>query len=120
MKNKLILLTLLLTSNLFGESEPIQRTILSYKNIPQHLYENPVELQFSLLFSAWSAKYTVYNCDEIQCAHLTFFSVYNDDCCFTLQLNKTTHDCTVEFTVNDKSFDYNNFKSIMDCFLLYA
>jgi len=115
---KIILMLLFAVSNISSSSCPIQRILHVYKDVPECVYNNTAVLQSSIVYASWGAKYTVYNFDENQFAHIILFSAYNDDCTFSLQFDKNTHECLVEFIVNDDSFNYDCFRKIIDSFLL--
>lgn len=114
---KLILLLALSAGSLFGAPHIHEKD--SYKNVPERMYAEVAKLQSTLIHASWCSKYVVYNFDSLHFNNVILFFSYNDDCTFTLQFNKTTHDCEVEFIAHDDSFNYDNFKAIMDAFLLY-
>ncbi len=106
------------TTSLFGEGASATRALLTYKDIHECFYDNMAELQSSLVHAAWGAKYVPYTFDEINIANIVLFSAYNEDCCFCIHYNKDTHECLVEFAANDDTFDYENFKNVIDYCLL--
>ncbi|HEY5268698.1 MAG TPA: hypothetical protein VII94_06300 [Candidatus Saccharimonadales bacterium] len=111
-------MTLFAISSISSGDTPIKRILHVYKSVPECVYSDTAVLQSSIVYAAWAAKYVVYTFDENRFAHIILFMAYNDDCTFSLQFDKNTHECLVEFTVNDNSFNYDNFRKIMDSFLL--
>ena len=113
---KLILLTLLATSNLFGASLHKQ---LTYSNVPEWTYSDDVIIQSACITAAWAANFTVYNFEEFDFYHLVVYKASNKDCTIFIRFNRRTHDCEVDFHARNESYNYEAFKKIMDSFFMY-
>ena len=119
MMNSLILFLLFLTSNVMTKNLFDFKLAHSYKEIPESCYRNDACLQSALIWASWAAKYDVYDFEECVCGNALVFIAYNDQATFILRFDKLTHQCDIEFSANDNSFSYDNFKSAMDSYFLY-
>ena len=114
---KLVLLALLVTNNLFGNTK--RHIVHFYKNIPTWIQQEDVVIQSALIYAAWGAKYVVYNFEKFEYHNVAIFRAYNSDSSFFIRFNRKTNDCKIEFNAHDDSFDYLSFKKIMDTVFLF-
>lgn len=111
---KLVLLVLLATTSLFGNH---QHKMIEY-TIPSWCYVDCAMLIEALITASWAAKYQAYCFDEFECSYMTIFKASTQDSSFFIRFDNRTRECTVEFNAIDDSFEYAEFKKVMDFFLL--
>jgi hypothetical protein len=118
MKNKLILMLLMLTGSIYAEDQPQHYTYL-YKNVSEKLLNvDSACVQAVLICSSWAAKFDLYNFIEFESDNCKTFIAYNFDCNFSIRIYKDTCEVSVEFEATDDSFDFDKFIMNVDSFFL--
>ena len=91
-----------------------------YHNLPPHFHmDDDAHIEMILICASTSAKYVVYTFKQIKYHHGVKFLAYNRESSFTLQLNRKTNECEIEFNACNDSFSYSSFKSMTDAFFLF-
>lgn len=116
MKAKFFLVMTLATLSLCADDEV---NVHIHKSIEKWSYRDEAVLPFVLNLAAWAAKDAEYRIDCMHGEEDVVYKVFNDDCCFMINFNNLTRQCDVEYHANDNSFDYTNFKRMIDFFFVF-
>jgi hypothetical protein len=73
----------------------------------------------SMMCAAWAAKFTAYTVERYDYPEKIVVVAFNNYCEFHLQYYESDGRCEIQFRADDDSFDYINFKNIMDIYFLY-
>lgn len=120
MMKKLMFLLFLVASSIAPSSVSNLCIIYTYKDVPEWCAHDETVFQSMIICAAWAAKYTPYTFEQLHNNGKTAFAAYNEDCIFALRYDKELNECDVEFNVDDDSFNFSNFKTILDSYFLYT
>ncbi len=117
---KLILMLLIFLSSSIVKATPLH-ILHFYKDVPRWFCKNEDFMCSVFMSCVWSTKNTHFTFEQHNCKNeKTTFVAYNGDCIIFLRVNRETGDCEIEFDSDDSSYNYFNFKNLMDFYFLYS